>query len=340
MSGGAGSVGGSGGMGQQPMGNASAQPGGGGFGPGINNFGGGMGNASAQPYNSGAPTQATTPTNMGSAMGTMFGTLGQPAGNASAQPQPFGMQPMQSPFQAPQQPSPRGEISAQPAVLNPSEFTRYLGGQQTDSQMGMPPGMQNQTQSQMQTQMGEMAQRAMPGGQLGVLNQMAQPMPQPMGQQPAFLDNPDFQAYQKQEQDLGRQMNEYMQKAPMFQQIQDLQGKMRGMAQPTQVAQPMPPGFPTSGMPPGQQPQGPQMPYGMSPLQSPYQMPNPYPNPSPGPGQVSRPDLLKPMGQPMQGGLGALMSGMQQPQKLTKQQIRQQERMGPKRANPFQQQYM
>ena len=65
-------------------------------------------------------------------------------------------------------------------------------------------------------------------GQLGAPNQM----PQPMGQQPSYMNNPDFQAYQKQEQDLGRQMNEYMQKAPMYQQLQDLQGKLRGFQQP------------------------------------------------------------------------------------------------------------
>ena len=39
----------------------------------------------------------------------------------------------------------------------------------------------------------------------------------------------EFLGYQKQGEDLSRQMNEYMQKAPMYQQLQDLQGKMRGV---------------------------------------------------------------------------------------------------------------
>ena len=75
MAGGAGSVGGSGGMGQQPMGNASAQPQGGpfgggmgggqqssGFGPGVNNFGGGspFGMQQQQPMqNPNGPSQPT-----------------------------------------------------------------------------------------------------------------------------------------------------------------------------------------------------------------------------------------------------------------------------------------
>jgi hypothetical protein len=286
------------------------------------NQGGGMGNASAQPYNSGAPTQATTPTNMGSAMGTMFGVLGQPAGNASAQQtqsplqapqQPFGMQPMQSPFQAPQQPSPMGEMRAQPAVMNPSDFTRYLGGQQMDSQMGMqnqmPPGMQNQTQSQMQTQMEEMAKRAMPGMLTGLQPGMQDQM-QPQTQSDSMASLAALLRGQ------GQQGTEQL-----------------GFPPPTQMPQPMPSGFPTSGMPPGMQPL--QNPY----LQNPYAGQSPYPAPG-AIGQPSRPDLLRPMGQPMQGGLGALMPGMQQPQKMTKQQMRQQERMGPKQANPFQQQYM
>ena len=164
MSGGAGSAGGSGGMGQQPMGNAFAQPGGGipsYAQPYMNNFGGGMGNASAGGFQGGSP----------------FGMQQQ---------QPYGMQQMQNPF----------------------------GGQQMGALSSPGYGM-NQFQQQ----------------QRGVLGQGGQ---QQMGQRPAYMDNPDFQAYQKQEQDLGRQMNEYMQKAPMYQQLQDLQGKLRGFQQPQQ----------------------------------------------------------------------------------------------------------
>ena len=45
-------------------------------------------------------------------------------------------------------------------------------------------------------------------------------------QQPSFLQDPEYQGYQTQANDLQRQMNEYMQKAPMYQQMQDLQNKM------------------------------------------------------------------------------------------------------------------
>jgi len=59
------------------------------------------------------------------------------------------------------------------------------------------------------------------GGQLG------QPMQNPFQpQQPSYMQDPEFQGYQTQAQDLSRQMDEYMRKAPMYQQLQDLQGKM------------------------------------------------------------------------------------------------------------------
>jgi hypothetical protein len=45
-------------------------------------------------------------------------------------------------------------------------------------------------------------------------------------QQPAFMQSPEYQGYQTQMQGLQQQMNDYMQKAPMYQQIQDLQGKI------------------------------------------------------------------------------------------------------------------
>jgi hypothetical protein len=61
------------------------------------------------------------------------------------------------------------------------------------------------------------------GGQLGQLRQNPfQP------QQPAFMQSPEYQGYQTQMQGLQQQMNDYMQKAPMYQQLQDLQGKMQG----------------------------------------------------------------------------------------------------------------
>ena len=70
------------------------------------------------------------------------------------------------------------------------------------------------------------------GGQFG------QPMQNPFQpQQPSFMQDPEFQGYQTQMQDLNRQMNEYMQKAPMYQQMQDLQGKMAPFQQRYQQQQ-------------------------------------------------------------------------------------------------------
>ena len=199
MAGGAGNIGSAGGMG-----NASAQPQGGpSFAqPYMNNLGGGMGNSSVFETSyptGGAPRQSTNQSTFGQGMNTMFG------GGS-----PFGMQqqqPMQNPF---------GQMGA---LSSPGYGANQFRQQQ---QMG---------------QQGPIRQDMSSMGQLGAANQMPQPMQQPgqqMGQRPAYMDNPDFQAYQKQEQDLGRQMNEYMQKAPMFQQLQDLQGKLRGFQQPQQ----------------------------------------------------------------------------------------------------------
>ena len=96
MSGGAGSVGGSGGMGQQPMGNTSAQP----------QMGGQGGTPSyAQPYmnNFGSQNQGGfTPQTQGGSFSQAFGGGSQdnsPFG--MQQPQPYGMQQMQSPFAGP-----------------------------------------------------------------------------------------------------------------------------------------------------------------------------------------------------------------------------------------------
>ena len=181
MSGGAGSVGGSGGYGQQPMGNASARP----YDP-----------------TGGAPQQSTNQSNFGQGMNTMFGG-GSPFG--MQQQQPYGMQQMQNPFAGS-----NPYINSMPGY-GMSDF-------QQQQQMQNPNGPSQPTPMQMpQAQTPSWA-----GGYLG----------QQQPQQPSYMNNPDFQAYQKQEQDLGRQMNEYMQKAPMYQQLQDLQGKLRGFQQP------------------------------------------------------------------------------------------------------------
>jgi hypothetical protein len=188
MAGGAGNVGGSGGMGQQPMGNASAQPQMGGQG-GMPSY--------AQPYmnNFGSQNQGGfTPQTQGGSFSQAFGGgsqgnnpfgMQQPQPYGMQQPQPYGMQPMQNPF---------GGL--QMALLGSPSY----GGFQQQQQMGAP-------------------------------NQMAQPMPQQQ-QQPSYQSNPDYQAYQTQAQDLSRQMDDYVKKAPMYQQLQDLQGKMRGFQQP------------------------------------------------------------------------------------------------------------
>ena len=83
----------------------------------------------------------------------------------------------------------------------------------------------------------------------GFYGQQPQPMQNPFQpQQPSYMQDPEFQGYQTQVQDLNRQMQEYMQKAPMYQQLQDLQGKMSGyqdryrqqqMQQMQQYQQPM-----------------------------------------------------------------------------------------------------
>jgi hypothetical protein len=260
MAGGAGNIGSAGGMG-----NASAQPQGGPFGGGMGGgqqSGGGV-PSFAQPYMN----------NLGGGMGggqqsSGFGpgvnNFGSGYGGS-----PFGMQqqqPMQNPFgqmgalSSPgygaaefqqQQRGVLGQGGQQQQPNQPQSFEQYRATPRMQDQAARSPEQQLQEdqksyeayknnfgqpqgQQQMQNPFDQQAAQAFMRhqqmGQLGAANQM----PQPMGQRPAYMDNPDFQAYQKQEQDLGRQMNEYMQKAPMFQQLQDLQGKLRGFQQPQQ----------------------------------------------------------------------------------------------------------
>jgi hypothetical protein len=64
------------------------------------------------------------------------------------------------------------------------------------------------------------------GGQFGRNDFREQ---QGMTQDPAYMRDAEFQGYQQQQTDLSQQMNDYMQKAPMYQQLQDLQGKMQGV---------------------------------------------------------------------------------------------------------------
>jgi len=222
MAGGAGNIGSAGGMG-----NASAQPQGGPFG---GSMGGGQQSGGGSPF---GMQQQQQP------MQNPFG--GQQLG--PNQSPGYGMnqfqqqQQMQNP-NGPSQPTPMQ--MPQPGSQTPSWAGGYLGQQPMQNPFGQMGALSSPGYGANQQQ--QLGPNQSPGygmnqfrqqqqmGQLGAANQM----PEPMGQRPAFLDNPDFQAYQKQEQDLGRQMNEYMQKAPMYQQMQELQGKMRGFQQPQQ----------------------------------------------------------------------------------------------------------
>lgn len=283
MAGGAGNIGGLGGMGQQPPGNASARP-----------------------YNptGGAPTQTSTPTNAGAAMGSLFGTLGQPAGNAYAQnpngpnqpsplqapqqTQPFGMQPMQSPFQAPQQPQ---------QDIGIGDFMQ----KQMGAQMGMQPGMQP-SQSDIQQKLNEAFNRRdqMPQGP-----QMPQDPQMPFGLQPGNGGQlgfpPPTQTGQPMPPSFGRQLGADEQAPNPY-----MQDRLRSLLPPMQTPFQMPEGGGQLGP-------------------NPYQMPSPYP----GPGKAMRPDLLGPMGQPPQGGIAGLPAMQPQSKQQMKEQMRQQQRMGP-----------
>jgi hypothetical protein len=74
--------------------------------------------------------------------------------------------------------------------------------------------------SDMQDRREQFIQRQQPfGGQFG------QQVPQ------SALQSPEFQGYQTQMRGLQQQMDEYVRKAPMYQQLQDLHGKMQGYQQ-------------------------------------------------------------------------------------------------------------
>ena len=182
----------------------------GGVGQQNSNFGGGfgMGNASAQPYNpmGGAPQQSTNQSTMSQGLNTMFG--GGFQGN-----NPFGMQQsnygMQNPFAGS-----NPYINSMPGY-GMSDFQQQQQMQNPNGPSQPSYGMQNPY--------------------------MQQPQPMPQQQQPSYQSNPDYQAYQTQMNDLSRQMDDYVKKAPMYQQLQDLQGKMRGFQQPQgQMSMPPP----------------------------------------------------------------------------------------------------
>lgn len=119
---------------------------------------------------------------------------------------------------------------AVPGAFNPSPFMNY--GRQPDSSMVAEeyPTVSHFGDMQYRPQRydpiaaernyyAQMAKQRRP--------QQPPPMQNPFQpQQPSYMQDPEYQGYETQARDLGRQMDEYMKKAPMYQQLQELQGKM------------------------------------------------------------------------------------------------------------------
>lgn len=128
--------------------------------------------------------------------------------------------PQQQPMQ---QPTQQGQSI--PSVFTPEQFKPYANAPRTREEtyrraleaghIGNPGNKYLQQPMQQQPY----------GG--GFYGQQPPPMQNPFQpQQPSFMQDPEYQGYQTQAQDLQRQMDEYMRKAPMYQQLQDLQSKM------------------------------------------------------------------------------------------------------------------
>ena len=171
-----------------------------------------------------------------------MGYIGNPGNKYLQQPpqyqQPFGnqfgggfgggQQPMPQPIGVGQQQQPTANIM-QGAFGNLARAA--LGAKQLPQQPTQGPSQQQP--EMMMSDMQYRPERQQPfGGQFG------QPMQNPFQpQQPSFMQDPEFQGYQTQVQDLNRQMDEYMRKAPMYQQLQDLQNKMAPFQQRYQQQQ-------------------------------------------------------------------------------------------------------
>jgi hypothetical protein len=159
-------------------------------------------------------------TNSSNPLGPQQGQSAPPTGGTGQMPR-FA----NNPFGPPQQNTGGGMATAQPAVmaepqvLNPSTYTNYGQGNGGGFGGGQQPAMLSDMQYRPERQQ-------FFGGQFGQL--MQNPFQPPQPQQPAFMQSPEYQGYQTQMQGLQQQMNDYMQKAPMYQQLQDLQGKMQG----------------------------------------------------------------------------------------------------------------
>ena len=122
-----------------------------------------------------------------------------------------------------------------PTIVTPERFKAYANAPQTheeEHRLALERGyIGNPGNKYLQQPFGNQFGGGFGGGQ-------QQPMQNPFQpQQPSFMQYPEFQGYQTQLGDLQRQMNEYMQKAPMYQQMQDLQGKMAPFQQRYQQQQ-------------------------------------------------------------------------------------------------------
>ena len=159
------------------------------------------------------------------------GGFGQQAGFNGFNPQqqfqnPYGppqMQQMYSPYSQADQ--------NQFGFQQPQAFRDYQ--QQQQARMFQNPYQQNPYQQNPYQQNPYQQQRGFGNAQM---NQQPQQPPRP-----AFLDNPEYQGYQKQAQDLNNQLNDYTKQSPIFQQLQDLQGKLRGFESPQQQQTQQPP---------------------------------------------------------------------------------------------------
>ena len=191
---------------------------GGGYGPPQRGFGGGYG------------SQALLPSFGRGNMGSMGSDMMQ---YASPQMQNAAMnQPLRQQYD-----TMMAQSQFMPGTAPPT-FEEY--SQRADKANRGGYGGQNQTPAFAQSYMGNMGQMASQQADIAAQRKYAQPgqdyrtvspqqISQMQNQQRAFFQDPEFQGYRQQADDLSKQMNEYMQKAPMYQQLQDLQGKMQGV---------------------------------------------------------------------------------------------------------------
>ena len=123
-------------------------------------------------------------------------------------------------------------------LTNPATGETFMAPSGGYSVRQQQPSMPSFATPQQQPEMMMSDMRYRPERQQPFGGQFGQPMQNPFQpQQPSFMQDPEYQGYQTQANDLQRQMNEYMQKAPMYQQMQDLQNKMAPFQQRYQQQQ-------------------------------------------------------------------------------------------------------